>query len=222
MSVRQQLGHPGVMSGESGIMSASFDRFGGISAIVVGVLSVLYAIFYLLIARQAEYTGLLGSWLILAASGLFSSAAYVALYLRLHRTNEGYALWALLLGIAASFVTLLHGVHEALLLTTPLDEAAVGIAQALPSEVDPSGLATFFIVGIVVFIFSRLVIDDAQLPKRLGQLGIANGVLLVVLFFASAFALQNLILLSGGLTSLIVGPIWWIWLGSRLLKLAQD
>ena len=56
-------------------MQTSFSRFGGISAIIVGVLSILYAIFFLGVTRQSEYVGSLGSWVILAVSGLFSSAA---------------------------------------------------------------------------------------------------------------------------------------------------
>ena len=56
-------------------MNNSFPRFGAISAILVGLLSIAYAIFYLVIYRQAELTGILGSWIILAASGIFSGAA---------------------------------------------------------------------------------------------------------------------------------------------------
>jgi hypothetical protein len=48
--------------------------------------------------------------------------------------------------------------------------------------------------------------------------GIFNAFILVVLYFASAGGLQRLILISGGLTSVIVGPIWWIWLGLALLR----
>ena len=87
-------------------MKDTFGKFGGLSAILVGILSILYAIFYLVIAKQAEFLGIYGSWLILAVSGIFSSAAYVALYQRVRAADEGFALWALLLGIGASFATL--------------------------------------------------------------------------------------------------------------------
>ncbi|HEX6385065.1 MAG TPA: hypothetical protein VF177_10375 [Anaerolineae bacterium] len=40
-------------------MNDSFGRFGSISAIIVGVLSILYAIFFLVIARQAQFVGAL-------------------------------------------------------------------------------------------------------------------------------------------------------------------
>jgi hypothetical protein len=194
-------------------MNDSFSRFGGISAILVGVLSLLYAVFYLVISRQAETLGLLGSWLILGASGIFSSAAYVALYRHLRNEDEGFALWGMILGVAASFATLLHGGYEALLLTS----AGTAVStQQLPSQVDPAGLATFFVVGLAAFIFSRIIVRSAALPKNLGYLGLFNAVLLIILFFASAGGVQTLILISGGLTSVIIGPIWWIWLGTQL------
>jgi hypothetical protein len=45
-----------------------------------------------------------------------------------------------------------------------------------------------------------------------------NAILLTVLFVASVNNLQGLILISGGLTSIVLGPIWWIWLGLGLMK----
>jgi hypothetical protein len=204
-------------------MDNSFRRFGGISAILVGLLSLAYALFYLVIARQSEALGIVGSWVILAVSGLFSSAAYVALYERLRPASEGFALWALLLGVAASFATLAHGAYETLLLLAEpaagsVQAGAIAAAQQLPSQVDPAGLASFFVVGVVAFIFSWLIVRSALLPRTLGYLGLFNALLLVVLYFASAANAQTLILISGGLTSVLAGPIWWIWLGRQLLR----
>src|SRR5512140_2324615 len=99
-------------------MNSSFNRFGGVAAMIVGVLSILYAIFFLVIAKQAEFIGTYGSWLILGLSGLFSSAAYVALYRRVKATNEGYALWAVIMAVASSFATLLHGIYQAMLVNS--------------------------------------------------------------------------------------------------------
>lgn len=191
-------------------MKDGFAKFGGLSAILVGLLSILYAIFFLVIARRAEFVGTFGSWVILAVSGIFTSAAYVALYGRVRAASEGAALWALLLGVASSFATLMHGGFEAL-------SAGKGTGQ-LVSEVDPRGLASFFVVGVVAFVFGWLITRGDALPKALGYLGMFNALLLVVLYFATAAGAQTLILISGGLTSVIVGPIWWIWLGVRLMR----
>jgi hypothetical protein len=95
---------------------------------------------------------------------------------------------------------------------------ALQVVNRLPSQVDPAGLATFLVVGVVAFLFSWLILSTNALPRPLGYVGIFNAFILVVLYFASAGGLQRLILISGGLTSVIVGPIWWIWLGLALLR----
>ena len=200
-----------------------FDKFAGWSAILVGLLSLLYALFYLVISRQAEFLGAFGSWVILAVSGIFSSAAYVGLYQRLKTAFDGLELWALALGVMASFATLQHGAYQALLVRgltisdAPTRES-IDAARRLFSQVDPAGLAAFFVVGIVSFLFGWMILSSRKLPSGLGYLGILNAVLLVVLYFASSVGNQTLILISGGLTSVIAGPIWWIWLGVSLQK----
>jgi hypothetical protein len=202
----------------------AFGRFGGTSAILVGVLSILYAVFFLIIARSDAFIGGAGSWLILALSGIFSSAAYVAVYQRLkEKADGGYALWALLLGVIASYITLTHGAYEAQLLfaaqgASGADKTVLEAAIAMRSEMDPSGLSAFFIVGVVALLLNWLFLKTNAFPRNLAYLGLVNAVLLIVLFFATAGGINVLVLLSGGLTSVIAGPIWWIWLGRSLLN----
>jgi hypothetical protein len=94
--------------------------------------------------------------------------------------------------------------------------AAIMAARMVPSQVDPAGLASFFLVGIAAFVFGWLIVRGGALPRALGYVGMLNAALLVILFFASASNAQTLILISGGLTSVIVGPVWWVWLGLNL------
>jgi hypothetical protein len=65
-------------------------------------------------------------------------------------------------------------------------------------------------------VFGRLILRGATLPKNLGYIALFNALLLVVLFLANVFASLPLILLSGGLSSVIVTPLWWVWLGREL------
>jgi hypothetical protein len=207
-------------------MNRSFTRFGGLSAMIVGALSILYAIFFLVITRQSESVGTLGSWIILALSGIFSSAALVALYERLRPTSEGFALWGLALGLFSSFATLMHGAYQALMLIAlpsagQNQQAAIELVRMVPSQIDPAGLGTFGLIGLASLVTGILIMSGGRLPRALGYLAVANAVLLIVLFFASAANAQTLILISGGLTSVILGPIYWIWLGRELRREAQ-
>lgn len=204
----------------------TFTRFGGLSAIIVGLLSILYAIFFLIISRQNESLGATGSWIILAMSGIFSSAAFVVLYERLRPTSEGFALWALVLGLFSSFATLTHGAYQALLLMTlpsaaESERAAIELVRMVPSQIDPSGLGTFGVIGLASLVIGMLILAGQRLPRAMGYLAVVNAVLLITLFFATAAGAQTLILLSGGLTSVVVGPIWWVWLGRELRREPQ-
>jgi len=55
------------------------------------------------------------------------------------------------------------------------------------------------------------------LPRNLALLAIAGGVDLVLLFFATVAGSTPLILLTGRLASVVLGPAFWIWSG-RLLS----
>lgn len=196
-------------------MNDSFSRFGSVSAIMVGVLSILYAIFFLFISRVSDYAGILGSWIILGGTAFFALAAYVVLYQRLKPHAEGYSLYTVLLTAMAAFAMLQHGAFEAIEI---FRRGAVDNALGAPSQVDPAGLASFGIVGVGALLWGWLIVRTNALPRTLGYIGIFNAALLIVLFFATVVGSQPVILLSGGLTSVIVGPIWWIWLGRSLSR----
>lgn len=194
-------------------MQDSFERFGSVSAILTGVLSIFYAVFFLFISRANEFVGILGSWIILGGTAFFAAAAYVALYQRLKEREAGFALYTLLFGVMCAFAMLQHGAFEAINLYR---SGAVVSALGAPSQVDPAGLASFGVIGVVAFLWGWLIQKTNVLPRTLGYVGMLNAVLLIVLFFATVIGSQTLILASGGLTSVIVGPLWWIWLGRAL------
>ena len=61
----------------------------------------------------------------------------------------------------------------------------------------------------------------AALPRRLGYLALAGGALLLLLCAGSAFEIDLLVLIPGGLVSLIIGPLWWIWLGLHFWRASE-
>ena len=194
-------------------MNNSFLRFGATAAMLTGILSILYAVFFLFVSRVSEVTGILVSWILLGVTGFFAAAAYVALYQRLKDHEPGFALYTMLFGAMSAFAMLQHGAFEAIGI---LRSGAVSAANGAPSQVDAAGLASFGVIGVVAFLWGWLILRTGVLPRTLGYIGILNSVLLIVLFLATVFSSQTVILLSGGLTSVIVGPVWWIWLGRAL------
>lgn len=47
-------------------------------------------------------------------------------------------------------------------------------------------------------------------PAIWGLLGIVLGVDMIVLFLATAIGISGLVLLTGGLASVVLGPLWWV------------
>jgi hypothetical protein len=97
----------------------------------------------------------------------------------------------------------------------PAAHAAIVLAHVAPSPVDPAGLATFCLAGLSVLMFGEAL---RRTGKGLGTLGVVLGLDMVALFVANAVGVQVLVLLTGGLASVILGPIWWVGVYAVLWK----
>lgn len=209
----------------------TFDRVGAVAAAAVAVLSVFYAIAYLGITpaeqRTADVDDFYRSYLAdpagariastcLLLSGLAVGTTVVALARRLARRAPAALAWASTAGVVAGLATAAHALTT-LIGTDKLarkyesgdaaPRAAVAIAHATPSEVDPRGLATFCVAGLVALVLGMAA--RAERP-RLGLVGMILGVDMVLLFTATAVGVGPLVLLTGGLASVVLGPIWWV------------
>jgi len=215
-----------------------FDVVAAIGAMAVAALSVLYAVAYLGITPKAQrgtnvdafYRSYLAhpagariASTCLLVSGLLVGLPIVALARRLDGQSASSLAWVTIVGVVGGLATAAHGLSALVGVDKlahqyasgdPAKRAAVAVSGATPSQVDPRGLATFFAAGIVA-----LVLGLALRPSndRLGLLGTILGVDMVVLFVATAVGIGPLILVAGGLASVILGPLWWVGAG-RLLQ----
>lgn len=219
----------------------TFDRIAAAGAVAVAALSVLYAIAFLGITpaaqREADVDAFYRSYLddptgariastCLLLSGLAVGPAVVALARRYAGSARAALSWATIAGVTAGLATAAHGLTQLLGVEELADDyaagdaatrAAVAVAHATPSQVDPRGLATFCVAGLVALVLGLAV--RAHKP-RLGLLGIVLGIDMVVLFVATAAGIGPLVLLTGGLASVVLGPIWWVSV-ARLLSVPQ-
>ncbi|HKD75888.1 MAG TPA: hypothetical protein VKB76_10345 [Ktedonobacterales bacterium] len=194
---------------------AGFDRFAGGAAIVTGVLSLAYAVAFLILKIN---------WLadlLLAIGGLLSTAVITAIYQRVRQTDAGFALWGVLLGFVAGMGTTIHGMYN---LTNDITAppASLHDLSAVPLAIDPRGLLAFGVAGLSVGIFAMLITRGGQLPKALGNLGYVLSVLLIALYLGTLLTNNDThslaVLIPGGLASLIVNPAWYIGVGFVLSK----
>ena len=191
--------------------SAPFERFAGVCAVLAGVSGFLYAVAFVVLQDE------LLSALFLMLGGLLTTAALVAVYERLRETDASFALWALLLGIAGSLGSAVHGGYD---LANIVDPRATGLPE-LPNPVDPRGLLTFGVAGAALFVVGWLIVRGGQFPRGLGYLAYLSAVLLVILYLGRLIvidATNPLILAPALLNGFLINPIFYVWLGLALLR----
>lgn len=199
-----------------GVRSPSLDRVAGPCATAVGIGGLLYgALFAWIVAGSPDWVPELWFALLLGG-GLVTVAVSVALYLRLRAVDEGLALTALLLGLAGSLGGAVHGAFN---LAAQINPASVG-EEASP---DPGGVFRYLTAGLALSLVGWLVIAgrSSGLPKRLGQLALLSGAILVYVYVGRLYDFitpaTRPTLWAPFLYGLVLHPVLYLWLG-RLLS----
>jgi hypothetical protein len=200
--------------------SASFDRFGGICAVLLGIGGLVYAILFAFVVAGSP-TWVTGLWLtFLLAGGLLTTIVTVALYQRLRETDEGVALWALLLGFAAAVGGFVHAAYQLIPITSSNPGVIVPTTPA-----DPLGILRFGLAGVTLLILGWLIVRGGQFPRNLGYLAFFGGALLVFIYIGRLFDFitpaDKITLIPPFLYGFIVHPLFYVWLGRELLRTAM-
>jgi hypothetical protein len=193
----------------------AFGRVAAFCAMINAMTVFLYVLAFTAVSAAAPGAGALLGALFLMLGGLLTAVVQTALYNRLRRVDDPWALLAFLFGIAGAMGATVHAGYD---LANAVHPPAAGaqVLAGLPSQVDPRGLLSFGIGGASLLIIAWLMGRDPLFPKGLGTLGFVLAILLIVLY------LGRLIILSPAhpvmiavtfLTGLLVGPAWYGWLG---------
>ena len=200
--------------------SSSFQRFGGMCAILAGLFGFGYSLAFIVVARSnAQLGGLLAS-LFLLLGGLSASAALTALFQLLQTTDEGFATWGRALAIAGVVGSIIHGGYDLANAIHVPESDPLNLAN-LPNAVDPRGLLTFGVAGVGLIIAAGLMVRNKTLPTNLGYLGYILGIVLVVIYLARLIILDAtnpIVVITVVITGFILNPIWNIWLGVSLRR----
>jgi hypothetical protein len=200
--------------GVDGASSSIYERFAGACAILAGALTFLYSVSFIILVNEP-----LSSFCLLA-NGLLASAMLVAVYERVRAADPSFALWALLLGLAGSMGSAVHGGYD----LAAVMRAHAAVDPNLPSAMDPRGLLTFGATGIALWLFAWLILRSSQFPKALGYLGYLVSALSIVLYLGRliVFDARNpLIVVPALLAGFLATPIFYIWLGVSLWRGAR-
>ena len=187
-----------------------FSRRAGFQAYLVAAFSLVYAVVFLGFVRNhpenIQAAGL--AWALIAGAGL---AATVTTTSVAARVGGDARWWLTALGVGYGLMSTAHGTFAAVAVEQ-------GIATTDLSPTDPRGLATFGLAGLwALTVGLETIAGNAAWPRSLGWLALVTGLDLIVLYVATVAAIDSLILVSGGLASVIFVPAFWIWTG-RLLR----
>lgn len=183
-----------------------FKKDSCISSYLAGIAWLLYA-YYFVIAKDV-----LLSSLFLMLGGLFATKVFIALYRMLKEEDGGFSAVVLVLGVAGTLGTMIHGGYDLANAINP----PIGLNLSLPSQIDPRGLMAFGVTGLAVLKASWLMGKSSKFPKNLSSLGLLSGILLIIIYLGRLIVLDPTspvlkypILIEG----FIVNPIWYLWLG---------
>lgn len=189
----------------------SFVRFGGLAAILLALTSWAAVFAYAaLVDPEDPRLGLQLFRFLYALIAFWALFAIVAVYYRVRAAGEAWALFATLVGIAASVGTMVAAMYEvANLRQTP---PFTGVTPA-----DPLGVMSFGLTGLW-FLIANLLLWRTNTPRVLMVLGFVAAADLFAGFVASLSENGGMVYLAALFAGAIGGPVYWLWLGRQLRR----
>jgi hypothetical protein len=219
--------------------NGTLARFGGLCSILLGIVAILVSVVYLLlppeqrlgvkaavilpsVARGANL--LLTQFWLLALEGVLGLVVVIALSRLVLSVGDGWVRFTGLLAIVGFAITAvgnvitiarLPGVAATYVAGDASTKAA--LAPVWRSTLDPYGIFGYGAVGLWILVISVLALRSSRLPRPLTYVGLAYGVLLLLIPVALLTGATTILLIVVVVLSAIAGPIWWIWSGLQLL-----
>ncbi|MGH2573478.1 MAG: hypothetical protein ACRDGU_08375 [Actinomycetota bacterium] len=198
----------------------AFQSFAGTAAIAVGIGGLVYAILFAYIVAGAPRWIHELWFLSLMLGAAMSTLVIVAVYLLLRSADEGFALWALLLGLAGTLGGILHGASNLLRILRPPNGFALTFDIVV--TLDPFGVLRYGMAGMSLLVVAFLVLRGGRFPNGLGYLAYVGGALLVFIFFGRLGDFitpdNRVSLIPPLLFGFVVYPAFYVWLGLELRR----
>ena len=187
----------------------AFQRRAGLQAFLVAAFSIAYAVVYLGFASRdtSNAFAIQLAWALITAGALSAAIATVGVASYI----GGIAgTWLAAFGVGYSLLSATHGAYAAI-------ASAQGFADQDLSPTDPRGLATFGLAGLWMLVVGLELRGRAGLRPIYPRLAMISGADLILLFVATVVGSTPAILVTGGLASVVLGPLFWAMTG-RLLR----
>ncbi len=222
----------------------SLRTLGGTCSILTGVAFVGVAVVYLLLPPEQQdacrcpdrfLTSLASNptlyivgYGLLALHAILAVGAVLAISESVRAAHEGWVRWTSTLAIIGFAVFAIHALWHmtldpakatAYVQGDAAAKAALTVPGALQS-LDPQGWLRFGTVGFWALVVSLLALRGGMWPKLLAFVGISVALVYWLLLVGEVVQAQSLIAIIAGAGGVVLLPIWYTWLGLRLLRKA--
>lgn len=163
-----------------------------------------------------------------ALGAVFAIAAVLAVSESVLSVNEGWVRWTsnlAIIGFAVSAINYFRylGHYPTMAATYATGDAATRAAMKASQSVlslDPNGWLVFGGVGLWCLVVNLLALRENTWPKTLSYVGVAGAIAYWLVVAGFVFQMYILITIAAA-AAIIVGPIWYIWVGLTLRKTAS-
>jgi len=201
------------------VSDRSFIRFGGLAGILLAITSWAAVVAYYTVAGGGQdVVGLQVFQFLYGLIAFWALFGIVAVYWVIRTQGEAWAFFATLVGVVASIGTLSASLYQIAAIRAAL-LANSGAAPSGASPTDPLSVMTFGLTGLW-FLVANILLWRAAMPRLLVLLGFVAVADLFAGFFGSLSGLDGLVTLAGIVAGAVGGPLYWLWLGIHLRRMA--
>jgi len=202
------------------VSDRSFVRFGGLAGILLAITSWSAVVAYYTVAKAGtDLVGMQVFDLLYALTAFWALFAIVAVYWIIRPQGEAWSFFATLVGVVASIGTMTASLYR----IAAIRDALLANATSAPSgasPTDPLNVMTFGLTGLWFLIANVFLWRMSTMPRLLVLLGFVAVADLFAGYFGSLSGLDGLVTLAGIVAGAVGGPLYWLWLGLRLRRMA--
>ena len=202
------------------VSDRSFIRFGGLAGILLAITSWAAVVAYYTVAGGGQdVVGLQVFQLLYGLIAFWALFGIVAVYWVIRTQGEAWAFFATLVGAVASIGTMTASLYQISAIRAALLANPGAAAPSSASPTDPLNVMTFGLTGLW-FLIANILLWRAAMPRLLVLLCFVAVADLFAGFFGSLSGQGGLVTLAGVVAGAVGGPLYWLWLGIHLRRMA--
>jgi hypothetical protein len=199
------------------VSDRSFVRFGGLAGILIALTSWLAVVTYYTTANGGtDVVGVQIFHFLYALTAFWALFGIVAVYWVTRPEGEAWAFFAVVVGLIASADTINASLYQLAGVRAAVLDPSIAV---FASPTNPLSVMTFGLTGLW-FLIANLLLWRMRVPRLLVLLGFVAVGDLFAGFLGALSAQDSLVTLAAVVAGAVGGPLYWLWLGITLRRMA--